>query len=48
METAAAAFQNSTYIACGDIPLNPNLKAKYLSTNSSREDLMPESDADQT
>ncbi len=26
--------------------MNPNLKVKYLSTNSSDEDLMPESDAD--
>lgn len=48
METEAAAFQSSTCIACGYIPMNPNLKVKYLSTNSSDEDLMPESDADQT
>ncbi len=40
------AFLNSTCIAFGYIPMNPNLKVKYLSTNSSDEDLMPESDAD--
>lgn len=38
----------STCVACGYIPMNPNLKVKYLCTNSSDEDFMPESDADQT
>lgn len=48
MESEAAAFQNSACIAWGYTPVNPQMKAKYLSTSSSHEDMMPESDADQT
>lgn len=44
----AAAFQSSAFIARGYIHMNSSLKVKYLGANSSVEDQMPDSDADQT
>lgn len=41
-------FQSSAVIARGYIHMNSSLKVKYLAANSSVEDQMPDSDADQT